>query len=546
MIGKDHSASTTRHVLVAVVTLSVICMGIGGPIAAQETTDAGADQSNSSESLEPAIEIESNSTDLSHVVLKSVTLPENGYIAAYGENFTAKNPTNSSVIGRTQYVRAGQFSDVVVEFNGTIAKNTTVSVMVHNETNGNEKFNFASKEGPDSPYLNGSGYPIVDQVRIEDNDTAVEPGAFSPNKLSESQDSSKGSSKLVITSNSSNASYSFSATENVSSETAASNTTIKGTNVSGSVGSSNSTFTYSGAISSFEADENINVVLNGRTVDPEVLGANRITLTKNGSQVGPGTVEYGFTASGPIVPGGTNEDNETVSDQHINGSIGDNDQTDTIYYAGRMTKSRLLGDAKVIINGRVTSESTGSGTSAGQQTATPDLGQLPSQSGESEETPTGQDDGSSESASGSPDFRVSNITLNSQKIEASKKLRVNATITNTGSSKVTANIGLASEGSVVDDTSAGLFAGGSRRITFEHTYKSPGEYILKIALLSEDGKVLAMSTVDKTVTVVAEGKLDTATATTTTSSGGPGFGLFAGMVGVLVAALSIRYWKGSA
>lgn len=534
-------STITNHTLLLAVVVVLVFVGLagGGFVAAQET--ANGTQNNSSQSLEPGVEIENGSSNLSRVILESVTLPENGYIVAYGENFTIRAPTDDSIVGRTQYVRSGQFSDVVIRFNETIPENTTVTVMVHNETNGNENFDFTDRTSPDGPWLNESGFPVADRVGILNNSTSTQPESFSPSRLSQPRNLPTGASgRLVIAGNSSGATYSFSATGNVTPRATAPNTTVNGTNVTGSINGSNSTFIYSGAISSFETNGNVSVRLNGRTVDPTILGSNWITLTKNGSEVQPGNVEYGFSASEAIIPGGSNEGNETVTNGQINGTIGGDDQTDTIYYAGQMTDSRLVGDAKVIINGRVTSESTGGSSSAGETTETPNLGQLPGQGDSSE--------GESTDQGGGPDFRVSNITLSSQRVEASQNLRVTVTITNTGSSQVTANLGLASEGQVVDSASAGLFAGASRQIVFEHTYEAAGEYVLQIALLNEEGEVLARSTVDQTVTVVPEGELTTtqAAGTNATSSGGPGFGIFAGVLGILTATMAIRYWRGSA
>lgn len=562
MVEQENKMRTVAsHGLVVAMVCIVIyaSMAGGGLVAAQDAangtqngtnqtgngTETQATQNNSSsEPVEAAVKIDNNRTDLRSVVLESVTLPENGYIAAYGENFSLESPTNDTLVGRTQYVRAGEFSDVVVQFNETLTENTTVTVMLHDETNGNETFDFVNQSGPDGPYLDRNGSPIVDRALTQDNSTATEPGASSSNSPSGPRDlPSEASGQLVITANDSEATYSFSTTRNITPQATASNTTINGSIVTGSVNESNSTFIYSGKISGFEASENAVVQLNGRTVDPGVLDANRITLTKNGSEVQPGPVEYGFTATQAIVPGGTNEANETVSNRRINGTIGGDDQTDTIYYAGQMTDSLLIGDAKVIINGQVTSESTGGNSSESRATATPNPGQLSEENNGTEGTQAQQAEGQG----GGPDFRVSNITLSSQRVEATDPISVTVTITNTGSSEVTAYLGLASEGRVVDDTSVGLFAGGSRKITFEHRYESSGNYILKIALLSEKGEVLAMSAIDQTVTVVPEGQLTTAASNSsnTTNSGGPGFGILTGVLGILTTTLAIRRWRQS-
>ena len=540
-----HQAKRGARILLvaAVLLLAYASISGGGLVAAQEN----ATEETGNQSLSPAIDIKNTTTDRSHVVLSSVSLPENGYIVAYGENFSLRAPSNDSVIGRTQYVRNGQFSDVVVNFDEPVANNTTVSVLLHNETNGNQNFDFNSWNSPDRPYLNESGYPVVGQVRIVNNSTAIETQSISASRLVEQRNLPTGDSgRIVITDNGSGGSYKFSTTESVTAEETTSNTTVNNNTATGSVNESNSTFTYSGAISSFNTSGGVSVRLNGKEVDPAVLGANYITLTKNGSQVQSGPVQYGFTASKAIIPDGNTEGSDTVVGRQINGSISDSDPTDTIYYTDKMTRSRLAGDAKVVINGQITAESTGNGSgassSANSATATPDLGQISGGNG-GEDSSQGV---GTQQAGGEPDFRVSNITLSSNKVEVEQDFNVTVTITNTGSSQVNANLGLASEGEVVDTASAGLFAGGSRQITFEHTYDATGQYVLKISLLNSQGDVQAMSTVDQTVTVVPEGELATPTqaaSNETTSNSGPGFNMSVGLIGIVVTMLTIGYWR---
>lgn len=535
-------------IIAALLVLAFASLGGGGSVAAQEN--------NSSESLSPAIDIKTNTTDRTHVSLDSVTLPENGYIVAYGENFSIRAPSNDSVIGRTQYVRNGEFSDVVVQFDEPVANNTTVSVLLHNETNGNQKFNFNSWNSPDRPYLNETGYPVIGQVRIINNSTAVNAESVASSKLSEQRNIPSGADgRVVITSDDSSGSFNFSATENITVERNASNTTVNNNTALGSVNDSNSSFVYSGEISSFNTSGNVTVRLNGKEVEPSVLGANRITLTKNGSQVQSGAVNYSFAASRAIIPGGNTEGNDTVAGRQVSGSINDNDPTDTIYYADEMSQSRLVGDAKVIINGQVTSQSTDSGSSSSSSSSagsseagTADLGQLSGNNGGGDGgSQSDQQATSGAQSGGGPDFRVSNITLSSNRVEVAQDFNVTVTITNTGSSQVNANLGLASEGEVVDTASAGLFAGGSRQVTFEHTYDATGQYVLKIALLNSEQEVQAMSTVDQTVTVVPEGDLATPTSAgnETTNTSGPGFTGPIGLVAILLGTLGvgiIRRW----
>lgn len=97
--------------------------------------------STQSSSSGAAVSINASETTRNELVLTSVALPENGFIVVQSDT-NVSSP--AGIVNRTQYVRAGQFQDVVIGLNDTVSKNATLRVTVHNDTNGNERFDFVN------------------------------------------------------------------------------------------------------------------------------------------------------------------------------------------------------------------------------------------------------------------------------------------------------------------------------------------------------------------------------------------------------------------
>jgi hypothetical protein len=119
-----------------------------------------ANQSSGAENA--SVVIDANNSTRNRVVLKTVTLPDNGYIVAQG---TDQLMDSDGVIDHTEYVRHGTFHDVVLRFDEPIQKNRTVWVTVHKDTNGNQGFDFGDNQSIDPPYQQ-NGTAIADSVQI--------------------------------------------------------------------------------------------------------------------------------------------------------------------------------------------------------------------------------------------------------------------------------------------------------------------------------------------------------------------------------------------
>lgn len=164
---------TLRWIAVALMVLVLLgAATVVGSVSAAAQAGNGSTATttpNSSQSSSPgaAVSINTSETTRNELVLTSVALPENGFIVV-------QNDTNVSspagIVNRTQYVRAGQFQNVVVRFNDSVAENATLRVAVHNDTNGNERFDFVNSSGAkDGPVTGSNGIPINDTVRLSGN-----------------------------------------------------------------------------------------------------------------------------------------------------------------------------------------------------------------------------------------------------------------------------------------------------------------------------------------------------------------------------------------
>src|SRR5699024_8684530 len=67
------------------------------------------------------------------------------------------------VLGRTQYVRHGSFNDVVFNLSTPVNTSQTVSVTIHNDSNGNKTWDGAKT---DAAYQGSGGVAIHDTVRL--------------------------------------------------------------------------------------------------------------------------------------------------------------------------------------------------------------------------------------------------------------------------------------------------------------------------------------------------------------------------------------------
>ena len=146
----------------------------------EETDDAFATFAVSETTV--TINDQNRDAPVDSVTVDSVTLENDGYVAIHE---TPANPSDGTpadtVIGVSQYLEAGTYSDVTIDlFSGvpgasfdrdSLNDGETVVAMPHEETNGNEEYNFVSSDGSaDGAYTSG-GSAVTDSAVVSYDNT---------------------------------------------------------------------------------------------------------------------------------------------------------------------------------------------------------------------------------------------------------------------------------------------------------------------------------------------------------------------------------------
>jgi membrane-bound metal-dependent hydrolase YbcI (DUF457 family) len=145
---------------IAVVLVATVPGALGAGMPADLSPIGVADAQDSSPQ-NGSVTINSTGSNRTQIALTSVTLPRNGYIVV--RTNVSANQSGGTVVGHTQYVRNGTFQDVVLNLNKTVNKSQTVSVTIHNDTNGNQTWDGVKT---DTPYLTSGETPVHDTVRL--------------------------------------------------------------------------------------------------------------------------------------------------------------------------------------------------------------------------------------------------------------------------------------------------------------------------------------------------------------------------------------------
>lgn len=140
------------------------------PIGVASAQDAGSGtETGPLVTKNGSVSVNETRSNRTRIILESVTLPQNGYIVVQtvsGENVTRQSATKRTVVGHTQYVRGGSYHDVVLRLNESLRLPTTISVTLHNDTDGDETLDVGPGKA-DGPYLTLDGTPIHDSIRLE-------------------------------------------------------------------------------------------------------------------------------------------------------------------------------------------------------------------------------------------------------------------------------------------------------------------------------------------------------------------------------------------
>ncbi|MBX0322365.1 hypothetical protein EGH21_04890 [Halomicroarcula sp. F13] len=121
-----------------------------------------------------SVVMDDQESDGTTVTVDELVLPSDGYVVIHDSSLLDGNVVGS-VVGVSEYLEAGEYENVTVtlfdvegaEFNETeLTEDGTFVAMPHNETTGDETYDFVSSDGADDgPFLT-DGDPVVDAANV--------------------------------------------------------------------------------------------------------------------------------------------------------------------------------------------------------------------------------------------------------------------------------------------------------------------------------------------------------------------------------------------
>ncbi|MFD1512432.1 DUF7282 domain-containing protein [Halomarina rubra] len=150
-----------------------------------------------------SVTIEDQTTNGQYVVVAEAALPEGGFVTIH-DGTLLDGATFESVRGTSEYLD-GNATDVNITLDTPYTEDGTVIAMPHQDTNGNEAYDFVSSDGEDDgPYTSGDGgAAVTDDAQLtvgsgnESTDTGTEPTPG--NETTTSDDPTTGTTDAPVT-----------------------------------------------------------------------------------------------------------------------------------------------------------------------------------------------------------------------------------------------------------------------------------------------------------------------------------------------------------
>ena len=152
-----------RSLLALGVTATFLLAACGGDDddATSDTTAAPAEEpadASGDVPMQPAsVSFDAQESDGTMVVVASVELPADGFIAVHGDGGGSPGP----VVGHSDLLPAGTSTDVMVMLDTPLDGDTTLYPMAHIDTDGNGAYEFGTVDGVDGPALTADGEVAV-------------------------------------------------------------------------------------------------------------------------------------------------------------------------------------------------------------------------------------------------------------------------------------------------------------------------------------------------------------------------------------------------
>jgi PGF-CTERM protein len=129
------------------------------------TTDGDIVMDDGDVTVSAAVSASAQPSDGTTMTIDRVDLSEGGFVTVHDASLFGGN-VFGSVVGTSEYLEAGTHENVEITFDKRLTASQTVVPMAHQDTNGNEMYDFASSEGEnDGPYT-ANGGAVVDTAKL--------------------------------------------------------------------------------------------------------------------------------------------------------------------------------------------------------------------------------------------------------------------------------------------------------------------------------------------------------------------------------------------
>jgi hypothetical protein len=158
----------TRYLIAVLAVFAMViaaCDGAGDTTttAAAEPTSTGAAETEGPASAPSSLTADAQESDGTTIVIASVTLPSDGFIAIHGDDEGAPGP----VVGHSDLLPAGESTDVTVTLDEPLTESGTLWPMVHIDINENGEYEFfPPDETIDTPGMDDAGEVAVISVEM--------------------------------------------------------------------------------------------------------------------------------------------------------------------------------------------------------------------------------------------------------------------------------------------------------------------------------------------------------------------------------------------
>lgn len=153
----------------AALSALAVALLISMPTAAQQEDEA-------------SVTFEDQEASGSTVVVAEAVLPDGGFIVIHDDR-VEEDPLGSA-IGESEYLEPGEHMDVEVQVAFVAQGESTLYAMLHEDTNGNEEYDFEDSEGQEDGAYTANGEAVMEEATItwsDDNGGTDSPGATDGN-----------------------------------------------------------------------------------------------------------------------------------------------------------------------------------------------------------------------------------------------------------------------------------------------------------------------------------------------------------------------------